>query len=1469
MTHKQHSPKTPSPRTGIFAVLDGLLRVKGSGARSTGPKDRVSLGRSTAVKTFTRNSNKGVMSRIGRQATTKRISTNQGCAAHLRNARFLLPAFVLAGLLFTAAPALAAGKPEAPVTVEPGEVKATTAVLQGVVNPLKVATVSWFFEYKAGSVCTGGSTTPVEGPAEVEAQPVAVGIESLTANTKYAVCLVAENEAKEQTEGNTIIFTTATPPEVPVTKSPASLITSTTATLEGTLNPHGTATTKVGWYFAYSNPGGTSCLEGPNTGEEPKVEGKALVEHKTLGELQPHQKYVFCMVAVNSAGETAAGNEVPFETKPAPPTIESEGFATPVKAGEVHLEGTVNPNNQLTECHFQYGEKELSEYDAQELAEKTVPCEPPSLPAGFGEQPVGANVGSLNPKTVYHYRIVAKNGTGEEETGKDETFKTAMPPETPEVLSPDPVAFTTATLKGLVNPKEPGNPGTYQFVYQQSAVECEHYNEVEEIFEIVSETKPIASTAGEKVAAQAPVEKLLPGTTYTYCLLAHNEAGEESPLSAPETFTTPAEAPTIPGEYVTKVHATEVTLNAQIDPGGAETKYHFEYIDQAGYEAALAESAPNPYAKGMSTPEAKLEGSLTTTDTATVTIMPLQPGMTYHYRVVATSSLSPAGGTPGADETFTTPVEPSTAAETCPNAQARTEQPYGQTLPDCRAYELVSPLDKDDNGVEAANSRASVSDEPSGSEASALAYTSKGSFSEPQGSKKTSRYISRRAADGWSTQNVTPPAVAYESGRVPFSTLLFTPGLSTGLLESEDVPLVHDGELPGYDNLYVADLATTQASYQTVTNVNPPGAPPYTQAEQGPKPVGVSTDLSRVVFEQGANLTANAEGNGEHVYDWTNGKLSLVDVPPPGTKFEHEDQAGAPGNTNLPEDGDTWHAVSANGLRVFFTAGKGNDESEGQLYVRENPERPPVDGSECAVPGDACTVEVSASQRTIIPDPNGPQPAYYRDASAEGTRVFFTSRAELTNEANTDEDKVANLYEYNVETKELTDLTAENPEGAAVLGLVTASENVGEENSYVYFVANGVLASNENANKETAQPGHCRKEGGEQLIGEPTCNLYVDHYEGGKWETKFIAMLTSGHGGPLGNRIVGDEYDWLGYEGGTLTNDQGPGSHTARVTPDGTTLAFESERSLTGYDNNPVEPGAGVPGHKCTEQGGVLQESDPAVPCREVYVYDAVTEKLVCASCDPSGARPVGPAELGGQEIEGFLAPSVYYLPRNLSEDGGRLFFQSPDALMSHDSDNQLDVYEWERLASPAEAAKGENSCTSSSPTFSASDGGCVFPISDVAGDFESKFMDATPSGNNVFIATKDQLVPEADADSRANVYDVRVGGGFPVSVSPPACNNGDACKPPVSPQPGVFAPPASATFSGPGNATSAPAATVTPRNKTAAEIKAEKLAKALKQCKKEKKKSKRANCEKQARKRYGASKAKRAKRAGNDGRAK
>ena len=266
------------------------------------------------------------------------------------------------------------------------------------------------------------------------------------------------------------------------------------------------------------------------------------------------------------------------------------------------------------------------------------------------------------------------------------------------------------------------------------------------------------------------------------------------------------------------------------------------------------------------------------------------------------------------------------------------------------------------------------------------------------------------------------------------------------------------------------------------------------------------------------------------------------------------------------------------------------------------------------------------------------------------------------------------------------------------------------------------------------------------------------------------------------------------------------------MTSDGTTLAFDSERSLTGYDNEPVQPGAGPGGSKCTERNGPLKSNEPAVPCREVYLYHVESGShpptLVCVSCDPSGARPVGAAELGGQTAQGYATVSPLYLPRNLSEAGGRLFFQSADPLVAHDSNGQSDVYEWERPASPPEAAKAENSCAQA--------GGCVAPISDVAGDFASNFMDASPDGDDVFIATADQLVP-SDTDTRVDVYDVRVGGGFPVTPTTSVCDNGDSCKPPVSPQPSIFGAGPTETFSGSGNPAPPPPlpAVVRPKTKT------------------------------------------------------
>jgi hypothetical protein len=1286
MTHPEHSPKKPTAAPGFLALLWNLLRADGTGM----PK--ITKGAATGGRALNPSQNhdqsaseqqvyehdQQAYGGEGLQRGGISISHVRSFAAELshvgvkcaktvttlcRNSGRRVSAAHLVAVMLTICGLMGVSATSALATPEPPTLEltaktATEASLRATVTPAVVLegdTYELLYK-KSPTECKTGSHSP---SGLVISEEIPETLTTLEPGATYTACLQVENAAHEQAESPPVTFTLLA--ESPSTSTPAQSITSTSAVLEGTLNP--TATGKAGWHFAYSNPGGSSCTEGPTTAQEVEVEGKALPEHKEVTGLEPGQTYVFCLVATNELGEAAAGNEV--------------------------------------------------------------------------------------------------------------------------------------------------------------------------------------------------------------------------------SFTTEAVAPVITGEYPSEIEPETATLNASIDPGGAETTYHFEYLTEAEFKAN-----GETFAGATTTPESASIGADNTKHPATASLEKLKPGTTYHYRAVATNSQSSAGGTPGPDATFATPALPTaTTAETCPNAQLRAEQPYGLTLPDCRAYEMVSPLDKDGAGITATDARASVAKE---GEEPAITYESVGSFAEPKATFYTDRYVARRTSQGWarSTQNITPPLQPNQtSGSEPFHELWFTPELSNGLLLTEGGYPLTQSATAGYSALYLADTgagasAGSESSYQLVSTVNNPLEPPYIPATESDAPLhidGASTDLSHVVFSQEAPLTPGAPTNGsatanlENVYEWVQGSsvLHLVDVPPEGESFAGigGGSVGAPGNANNPVNQDVWHAVSANGSRVFFTGAETSTTAEtplGQLYVRENPEQPPVDGSDCAVPGDACTIEVSESQRKV-PDPHGAapreptvtRPARYWGANVEGSKVFFTSNVELTEDAQTGpEDNAPNLYEYDVETKQLTDLSVDeltanktgDTDGADVLGLVTASE----DGSYVYFVAEGELA-----------PG--------ATSGQP--NMYL--YHAGR--TLFIATLapaTEKSPAYKENRgeSGGDSEDWEGAQPEPeSTNDAGaeeyggPGTHTVRVTPDGTTLAFQSTADLTGYDNRQAESG------ECESIERRNEIGREAGDCREVYLYHATTGRISCASCDPSGARPVGPAQFGPEYLltgQTLKASSPFYEPRNLAVDGGRLFFESPDALVPQDSNGASgctavaegypcqDVYEWELPASGAEVAKGENTCTQGSPDFSATDGGCVSPLSNVAGDRESYFLDASPSGSDVFIATADELVL-SDTDEKIDVYDVRVGGGFPVTPAPPVCNNADFCKAPETPQPTVFGAPASATFAGPGNPPPPPPAVVKPAVKPKPLTRAQKLANALKVCAKDKKKSKRAKCQKQAKQKYGAKKS--AKKATND----
>ena len=164
--------------------------------------------------------------------------------------------------------------------------------------------------------------------------------------------------------------------------------------------------------------------------------------------------------------------------------------------------------------------------------------------------------------TTYYYRALADNAKGEHAApGKVEHFTTGPLEASIEGLEAKPVAETTATLHGVLNPGGPVNPASYEFVYRQSPTECEHEGAVEKA------TPATAAPGLEKEAVSAPVTGLLPGMPYTFCLRESNAAGEEA-LSTTVTFTTPAVAPTVESDFSTDVADTSATLGAEIDPGG-------------------------------------------------------------------------------------------------------------------------------------------------------------------------------------------------------------------------------------------------------------------------------------------------------------------------------------------------------------------------------------------------------------------------------------------------------------------------------------------------------------------------------------------------------------------------------------------------------------------------------------------------------------------------------------------------------------------------------------------------------------------------------------------------------------------------------------------------------------------------------------------------------------------------------------
>ena len=368
----------------------------------------------------------------------------------------------------------------------------------------------------------------------------------------------------------------AAPPEAPETKA-ASGVTATTATLHGVLNPE--APGEAGTYeFLYRQSSSASECEGefvtPTTGA---LGGEAEAAHAEVTGLQPSTHYTFCVLARNEAGETALGSPETLTTGAAPPAADGESFSG-VKATEATLEAQINPNNEKTTYTFEYSTEEKA--GVLEGAIVKLPGASP-LAAEFGDRLASVSTGAvLTANTTYFYRVVAENAQSKKEgkpaEGTVQSFKTSISPEKPETLKAEPVGTTTATLRGVLNPKAAGNAGTYEFLYKEGS-ECEGGVAI----------PGVEAMTGAEGQAVPPAEasELLPNATYAVCLLARNVAGETA-VGLPRTFTTLPVEPTINLEATTttNVTATSADLTANIEPQGSSlTSCEFEYGTSTSY----------------------------------------------------------------------------------------------------------------------------------------------------------------------------------------------------------------------------------------------------------------------------------------------------------------------------------------------------------------------------------------------------------------------------------------------------------------------------------------------------------------------------------------------------------------------------------------------------------------------------------------------------------------------------------------------------------------------------------------------------------------------------------------------------------------------------------------------------------------------------------------------------------------------
>jgi phosphodiesterase/alkaline phosphatase D-like protein len=381
---------------------------------------------------------------------------------------------------------------------------------------------------------------------------------------------------------------------------PVSSVSSSSATVTGSVDPNGEAT---GWHVEF----GTSTAYGKSTASKSAGSGDADVSVSAdLTSLTPSTTYHYRVVAENASG-IVHGADAVVATLSAPSPGVSTSAADEIGPFKAKLHGSVDPNGAATSWYFEYG-------TTTSYGTKT-----PSQSAGSGSSALGVAVlvQGLQAGVTYHFRLVASSSAGTVVSG-DRTFTTDAAP-TVKTGSAGSVTATSAVVSGTVNPHGRGSAAWFEYgtttkYGSRTSDQDSGYGQTD---------RPLSATLGG----------LRPGTTYHYRLVGRSDAGTVG--GGDRTFRTTATPVAVTGAASID-GADGVRLTGTVTPNGRSTSWYFEYGTTTRYGSRTASHGA---------------GSGTVAVAVADAVHGLRAATTFHYRLVATSS----GGTSrGADATFTT-----------------------------------------------------------------------------------------------------------------------------------------------------------------------------------------------------------------------------------------------------------------------------------------------------------------------------------------------------------------------------------------------------------------------------------------------------------------------------------------------------------------------------------------------------------------------------------------------------------------------------------------------------------------------------------------------------------------------------------------------------------------------------------------------------------------------------------------------